>query len=81
MMISFFFRKDSRDIKMQNSTMIPVQWRLEGVDLLGDEFVCNQTNGILEPNAVFNLVMHFRALKPLNITNKDKKALKLLVHF
>jgi hypothetical protein len=78
-MIKYHFRKDSRDIKMFNGTMIPVQWRLEGVDLLGDEFVCNQTNGILEPNATFNLVMHFRALKPLNITSKDKKALKLLV--
>lgn len=64
---------------MTNLTMIPVQWRIEGVDSLGDEFVCNQTSGVLEPNTSFNLVMHFRALKPLYITSKDKKALKLLV--
>lgn len=72
-------RKDARDIKMTNQTMIPVQWRLEGVDLLGDEFVCNQTSGIIEPNANFNLVLHFRALKPLVIAPKDRKALKLIV--
>jgi hydrocephalus-inducing protein len=72
-------RKDTREIRMTNQTRIPVQWRLEGVDLLGDEFVCNQTSGILEPNQGFNLVLHFRALKPLTITGKEKKALKLLV--
>jgi hypothetical protein len=66
---------------MTNTTMIPVQWRLEGVDLLGDEFVCNQTNGIIEPNNSFTLLLHFRALKPLNITAKDKKNLKLLVNY
>jgi hydrocephalus-inducing protein len=72
-------RKDTREIRMTNQTRIPVLWRLEGVDLLGDEFVCNQTSGILEPNQGFNLVLHFRALKPLTITGKEKKALKLLV--
>lgn len=72
-------RKDSKDIKMTNNTLIPIQWRLEGVDLLGDEFVCNSTTGIIEPFQSFNLILHFRALKPLVITAKDKKLLKLLV--
>jgi hydrocephalus-inducing protein len=72
-------RKDSKNIKMSNNTMIPVQWRIEGVDLLGEEFVCNQTNGIIEPFNSFDLVLHFRALRPIVITAKDKKILKLLV--
>lgn len=64
---------------MSNNTLVPVQWRLEGVDLLGEEFVCNQTTGIIEPNSSFSLVLHFRALRPLQITPKEKKILKLLV--
>jgi hydrocephalus-inducing protein len=64
---------------MTNNTMIPIQWRIEGVDTLGEEFVCNQTVGTIEPQTSFNLVLHFRAIKPLVITPKDKKVLKLLV--
>jgi hydrocephalus-inducing protein len=72
-------RKDSKEIKMSNNTMIPVQWKIEGVDSLGEEFVCNQTSGIIEPLSSFNLLLHFRALRPIVITPKDKKILKLLV--
>lgn len=72
-------RKESRDIKMTNNTMLAVQWKLEGVDSLGDEFICNQTSGVIEPYESFNLVLHFRAIKPLTITTKEKKILKVLV--
>ena len=72
-------RKDSKDIKMTNNTLIPVQWKLEGLNQLGDEFVCNQTAGVIEPGQSFSLVLHFRALKPLVITPKERKFLKLLV--
>ena len=64
---------------MSNSTLIPVQWKVEGADTLGDEFVCNQTNGVIEPFNSFNLILHFRALKPLLITPKERKILKILV--
>lgn len=74
-------RKDSKDIKMTNNTMIPVYWKIEGVDQLGEEFVCNQTSGVIEPFYTFTLVLHFRALRPIVITAKDKKILKLLVRF
>jgi len=73
------FRKDSKEIKMSNNTLIPVQWKLDGLELLGDEFVCNQSSGVIEPLSSFNLILHFRPLKPVNITQKDKKILKLLV--
>lgn len=75
-------RKDAKDIKITNNTMVPVQWRLDGLDLLGEEFVCNQLSGKLDPFENFNLVLHFRALKPItyhSLGNKDKKILKLLV--
>lgn len=75
-------RKDAKDIKITNNTMVPVQWRLDGVELLGEEFVCNQSSGKLEPFENFNLMLHFRALKPItymSVGNKDKKILKLLV--
>lgn len=72
-------RKDSKDIKMTNNTLIPIQWKIEGIDFLGEEFVCNQTSGVIEPFNSFNLVLHFRALRPIVITPKDKKILKLLV--
>lgn len=72
-------RKDSKEIKMTNNTMLPVQWKIEGADTLGDEFVCNQTTGCIEPFASFNLILHFRALKPLLITPKERKILKVLV--
>ena len=72
-------RKDSKDIKMTNNTLLPVQWRLEGVDALGEEFACNQTSGIIEPLVTFTVVLHFRAMRPLVITAKEKRALKLLV--
>ncbi len=53
-------RKDSKEIKMSNNTLLPVQWRIEGADTLGDEFVCNQTSGVVEPFGSFMLVLHFR---------------------
>ena len=68
-------RKESKDIKMSNNTMLPVQWRIEGAETLGDEFVCNQTSGIIEPFESFSLILHFRAIKPLTITAKEKKIL------
>ena len=64
---------------MTNNTMIPVQWRVEGVENLGDEFVCNSTSGVIDPQGSFTLILHFRALKPLLITPKEKKTLKVLV--
>lgn len=72
-------RKDSKEIKMTNNTMMPVQWKIEGTDTLGDEFVCNQITGVIDPYCSFNLILHFRALKPLLITPKERKILKVLV--
>lgn len=75
-------RKDSKNIKMTNNTMLSVLWRLDGTDGLSEEFVCNQTSGIIEPNESFDLVMHFRALRPITIgggKNEGKKVFRLFV--
>jgi hydrocephalus-inducing protein len=47
--------------------------------LLGDEFVFNQTTGVIDALSSFPLVLHFRALRPLNLTGRDRKLVKLLV--
>ncbi|XP_049928998.1 hydrocephalus-inducing protein homolog isoform X2 [Epinephelus moara] len=68
-------RRDSRSVTLHNKTALPVSWRLQGVEELGDEFSVPQDQGIISPNSSFPLSLHFRAKKPLNI----KKTLRLEV--
>ncbi|KAF7656194.1 hypothetical protein LDENG_00045050 [Lucifuga dentata] len=68
-------RQDSRSVMLHNKTTLPASWRLRGVEELGDEFSVPQDQGIILPNSSFQLIFHFRAMKPLNI----KKTLRLEV--
>ncbi|XP_042266839.1 hydrocephalus-inducing protein homolog isoform X2 [Thunnus maccoyii] len=68
-------RRDSRSVTLHNKTALPVSWRLQGVEELGDEFSVPQDEGIISPNSSFLLSLHFRARKPLHI----KKILRLEV--
>ncbi|XP_076588631.1 hydrocephalus-inducing protein homolog [Chaetodon auriga] len=68
-------RRDSRSVMLHNKTALPVSWRLQGVEELGDEFSVPQDQGIVSPNSSFPLSLHFRAKKPLHI----KKILRLEV--
>ncbi|XP_040894088.1 hydrocephalus-inducing protein homolog [Toxotes jaculatrix] len=68
-------RRDSRSVTLHNKTALPVSWRLQGVEELGDEFSVPQDQGIIPPNSSFPLSLHFRARKPLHI----KKILRLEV--
>ncbi|XP_025759455.1 hydrocephalus-inducing protein homolog isoform X1 [Oreochromis niloticus] len=68
-------RRDSRSIMMYNKTALPVSWRLQGVEELGDEFTVPQDQGIISPNSSFPLSLRFRARRPLNI----KRILRLEV--
>ena len=54
---------------LRNRTLIPVGWRLSGLENLGDDFSVTQDSGIVEPNTEFALQAHFRATKPV-ITNR-----------
>ncbi|KAG7229797.1 hypothetical protein INR49_012446 [Caranx melampygus] len=67
-------RQDSRSVLLHNKTALPVSWRLQGVEELGDEFSVTQ-DGIISPNSSFRLCLHFRASKARNI----KKILRLEV--
>uniref|UniRef100_A0A8D3BS88 HYDIN axonemal central pair apparatus protein n=1 Tax=Scophthalmus maximus TaxID=52904 RepID=A0A8D3BS88_SCOMX len=63
-------RRDSRTVTLHNKTVLPVSWRLQGLEELGDEFSVPQDQGIISPNSSFILSLHFRARKPLHIKKK-----------
>ncbi|XP_075998117.1 hydrocephalus-inducing protein homolog [Genypterus blacodes] len=69
-------RQASRSVVLHNKTTLPAFWRLRGVDDLGDEFSVLQDQGIILPNKMFPLTLHFKPMKPLNI----KKTLRLEVY-
>ncbi|XP_029378255.1 hydrocephalus-inducing protein homolog [Echeneis naucrates] len=68
-------RRDSHRLMLHNKTALPVSWRLQGVEELGDEFSVPQDQGIISPDSSFPLSLHFRARRPLHI----KKILRLEV--
>ncbi|XP_033896012.3 hydrocephalus-inducing protein-like [Acipenser ruthenus] len=68
-------RKDTKTIHLRNINWLPVAWKLSGLEMLGDEFLVTQDQGIIEPKSEFPLQMHFRAMKPINL----KKAIRLEV--
>ena len=68
-------RKETRSLFLRNNTLLPVQWRLSGLDVLGNDFSFNQEHGIVQPKSEFELKIHFRASK----ANNYKRALKLEV--
>ena len=64
-------------LTLKNSTLLPVAWKLSGLDQLGEEFSFNQEQGIVQPRNDFPLQVSFRAAKPVVI---QKKAIKIEVH-
>ncbi|VDP70949.1 unnamed protein product [Echinostoma caproni] len=58
--------------------MLPVQWKLAGVDSLGEEFSVPQDAGIVEPKSDFVIYAYFRAMKPFK--SAQKKSLRLEVY-
>eukprot|EP00794_Sanderia_malayensis_P018879 gene18879-20779_t len=69
------YRKETRVVYLRNSTLLPIAWKLSGMDNLGDDFSVTVDNGIIEPKTEFALQMHFRAIKATNI----KKIVRLEV--
>ncbi|XP_029289106.1 hydrocephalus-inducing protein homolog [Cottoperca gobio] len=68
-------RHDIRSVTLYNKTALPVSWRLQGVEELGDEFSVPHDQGIISPNSSFPVSLHFKAKRPLHI----KKILRLEV--
>ena len=71
-----FNRKQTNVLTLKNSTLLPVAWKLSGLDQLGEEFSFNQEQGIVQPREDFPLQVSFRAAKPVVV---QKKAIKLEV--
>ena len=72
---SFICRKDTKTIFLRNSTLLPVAWRVNGMDNLGDDFSLTTEHGVIDAKSEFALQMHFRAVRPTNI----KKIVRLEV--
>ncbi|KAF8561983.1 hypothetical protein P879_03218, partial [Paragonimus westermani] len=70
--------KDVRSITLRNPTLLPVLWKLAGVDALGEEFSVPQDAGLVEPKSDFVLYAYFRAMKPFK--SGQKKNLRLEVY-
>ncbi|KAG2469946.1 HYDIN protein, partial [Polypterus senegalus] len=68
-------RKETKTLYLRNNNLLPVAWKLTGLESLGDEFMVSQDQGILMPKTEYALQMHFRALKQVNV----KKVIRLEV--
>ena len=64
--ISYLYRKDTKTLFLRNSTLLPVAWRLNGLENLGDDFTVSQETGVIEAKSEFGLHAYFRAMKPVN---------------
>ena len=61
---------------LRNSTLLPIAWKLSGMENLGDDFSVPVDNGIIDPLTEYALQMDFRAIRPTNI----KRIVRLEVH-
>ncbi|XP_068267686.1 LOW QUALITY PROTEIN: hydrocephalus-inducing protein homolog [Nyctibius grandis] len=68
-------RTDSKTLVLQNSTPLPMAWRLSGVKNLGEDFSVSQDRGFVGPRTEFSLHLYFKATKAVNI----KKTIRLEV--
>ena len=60
---------------LRNSTLLPVQWRLNGLENLGEDFSVVTDHGVIEPRSEYGLQVHFRAARPITL----KKIIRLEV--
>ena len=55
---------------MKNVCLLPVAWRLTGLENLGDDFSVSQEAGIVEAKTEFALSVFFRAMKAVTTSRK-----------
>ncbi|CAG5085222.1 Oidioi.mRNA.OKI2018_I69.PAR.g10844.t1.cds [Oikopleura dioica] len=68
-------RLSSQILHLFNPTDLPINWRIEGLDNLGDEFSRNCDSGTINPKETFDFILDFRALKAQN----HKRNIRLVV--
>lgn len=81
-MKNYFYRKESRIIRLKNSKLIPVRWRIIGIgqDGIGQEFSTKTDTGIVEPLSTYELQLNYYASRPRSpASQKNKLQLKLEV--
>ena len=66
-------RKQTSVLQLQNRTLLPVAWKVGGLDQLGDEFSFSQECGIIQPLTDFPLEVHFHSSRPVNYPRKTFK--------
>ncbi|XP_021264314.1 hydrocephalus-inducing protein homolog isoform X3 [Numida meleagris] len=68
-------RRDSKQLLLRNSTLLPAAWRLSGLENLGEDFSVSQREGTVGPCAELSIYLYFKATKALTI----KKTIRLEV--
>ncbi len=82
-LLFLFYRKESRTIRLKNTKLIPVRWRLIGIgqDGIGQEFSTKTDTGIVEPLSTYELQLNYYASRPRSpASQKNKLQLKLEVN-
>ncbi len=76
-------RKESRTIRLKNTKLIPVRWRLIGIgqDGIGQEFSTKTDTGVVEPMSTYELQLNYYASRPRSpASQRNKLILKLEVN-
>ncbi|NXI51133.1 HYDIN protein, partial [Chloroceryle aenea] len=68
-------RRETKTLVLRNSTLLPMAWRLSGLENPGEDFTVPQAEGIVGPLTEFGLHLNFTARKALSI----KKMVRLEV--
>ncbi|NXS60518.1 HYDIN protein, partial [Brachypteracias leptosomus] len=68
-------RRASKTLVLRNCTLLPMAWRLSGLENLGEDFSVSQSEGIVGPSTEFDVHLHFKATKALSV----KKLIRLEV--
>lgn len=60
-----------KTLGLKNNTLLPVAWRLNGLDNLGDDFSVSMEHGVIPPKTDITIDFYFKAVKPINTSKKS----------
>ncbi|XP_038663072.1 hydrocephalus-inducing protein homolog [Scyliorhinus canicula] len=69
-------RRDIKSLALRNNCLLPVAWRITGLESLGDDFSLSQDQGVIDAKSEFFVHMNFRAMRQVNL----RKYIRLEVH-
>ena len=58
-----FFLQDTKTIMMTNNTLLPINWKLSGLENLGEDFSVSAESGTVPPLTTLPFDAFFRAQK------------------